>query len=222
LSSHLLLTWVIHNLLPRPPSHTCYTYQWHNEIPQEEHSTLLQAVHWDSGDAFFVSSAGYNHCDCGSCYSRRTAMINLLMRQIALRRWCSRRIPAFDRLGGGSRRCFCHGYFVSFAVTLLLQKLQKASDFCNNFCNLRLQNGPDTPVLSNISQDFRWYVVMVFSSYEFLCSFCNNGCKTDVTSPYAQYLQQFLQPRLSYRHTHVKKRRRQKHRTSAPWKPLFS
>ena len=119
--------------------------------------------------------------DCGSCYSRRTAMINLLMRQIALRRWCSRRIPAFDRLGGGSRRCFCHGYYVSFAVTLLLQKLQKASDFCNNFCNLRLQNGPDTPVLSNISQDFRWYVVMVFSSYEFLCSFCNNGCKTDVT-----------------------------------------
>lgn len=115
---------------------------------------------------------------------------------------------SFDWLGGVSVGV-PSWLFCDFPCPRWLQKLQKASDFCNNFCNNGCKKPSKYPQIEQSTTTFCVIPFRVFSSYGFLRSFCNNGCKTMVTCTYPWYLQQFLQPRFSNRHT-VKKRLRQK------------
>ena len=171
---------------------------------------------WDSGQVLFCHRHSSHCCDCGSGYSRRTALIILhyetdhfdLMMRPAFS-------ASFDWLGGVSVGV-PSWLFCDFPCPRCCKSCKKLAIFATTFATMVAKRPLNTPRLSNISRIFPWYIVRVFSSYGFLRSFCNNGCKTMVTCTYLQYLQQFLQPRLSYRHTCQKTTKTKKHGTSAP------
>ena len=87
---------------------------------------------------------------------------------------------SFDWLGGVSVGV-PSWLFCDFPCPRWLQKLQKASDFCNNFCNNGCKKPSKYPQIEQSTTTFCVIPFRVYSSYGFLRSFCNNGCKTMVT-----------------------------------------
>ena len=109
---------------------------------------------WDSGQVLFCHRQNSHCCDCGSVYSRRTALIILHYEtdhyDLMMRPACS---ASFEWLGGVSVGV-PSWLFCDFPCPRWLQKLQKASDFCNNFCNNGCKKTSKYPQIEQHITDF--------------------------------------------------------------------
>src|SRR6056300_1016615 len=131
----------------------------------------------DSGQVLFCHRQSSHCCDCGSGYSRRTALtilhyetdhFDLMMRPAFS--------ASFDWLGGVSAGV-PSWLFCDFPCPRCCKSCKKPAIFATTFATMVAKRPLNTPRLRNISRIFPWYILRVFSSYGFLRSFCNKVAK---------------------------------------------